>query len=242
MDSDEDSDILNIGEPSDDMNESTQNHREIRVTVSWRQAEAQVQVVPTLTIASFCANVIRAQPGWEDLKVNKILFNGKRIDTASEASLADEGVTDGSILKLFGSSEYQLQQAQEMAANTQLESQLIDDRNDRSGQVRKKLELREKRPKFVPASDYGFKEIQEIPTLPDSENARDVLATIAMDPGVLAVMEKHRFKVERLVEMYPEGKVGISPTCVLGYNKNKGQEINLRLRTDDLRGFRPHKK
>lgn len=38
--------------------------------------------------------------------------------------------------------------------------------------------------------------------------------------------------------MYPEGKVGISEVCVLGLNQNKGQAISLRIRTDDLKGFR----
>lgn len=40
--------------------------------------------------------------------------------------------------------------------------------------------------------------------------------------------------------MPPEGKVGVSAVCVLGYNVNKGQEISLRLRTDDYRGFRKY--
>ena len=30
----------------------------------------------------------------------------------------------------------------------------------------------------------------------------------------------------------------MDPVCVLGLNVNKGQEIKLRLRTDDLQGFR----
>jgi hypothetical protein len=34
--------------------------------------------------------------------------------------------------------------------------------------------------------------------------------------------------------------VGISPVCLLGVNVNQGQEISLRLRTDDLRGFRQY--
>ena len=38
--------------------------------------------------------------------------------------------------------------------------------------------------------------------------------------------------------MPPGGKVGVSAMCILGYNVNAGQEISLRLRTDDLRGFR----
>ncbi|EIE18609.1 hypothetical protein COCSUDRAFT_60270 [Coccomyxa subellipsoidea C-169] len=38
--------------------------------------------------------------------------------------------------------------------------------------------------------------------------------------------------------MPPTGKVGVSPVCILGVNINSGQEISLRLRTDDLKGFR----
>ena len=38
--------------------------------------------------------------------------------------------------------------------------------------------------------------------------------------------------------MYPDGSVGEDPVCVLGLNKNHGMEILLRLRTDDLSGFR----
>lgn len=49
-----------------------------------------------------------------------------------------------------------------------------------------------------------------------------------------------RWSVGALSEMYPDGKVGVDPVCVLGLNKNKGQEILLRLRTDDLLGFRKY--
>ena len=48
----------------------------------------------------------------------------------------------------------------------------------------------------------------------------------------------YRWSVGKLSEMPPEGKVGVSPVCILGVNINAGQEISLRLRTDDLRGFR----
>jgi hypothetical protein len=34
--------------------------------------------------------------------------------------------------------------------------------------------------------------------------------------------------------------VGVSQVCILGYNVNKGQEISLRLRTDDYAGFRKY--
>jgi hypothetical protein len=51
-------------------------------------------------------------------------------------------------------------------------------------------------------------------------------------------MTSRRWRVGLLSEMPPEGKVGISAVCVLGYNVNAGQEISLRLRTDDRRGMR----
>jgi hypothetical protein len=35
-----------------------------------------------------------------------------------------------------------------------------------------------------------------------------------------------------------EGRVGISAVCILGYNVNRGQEVSLRLRTDDYAGVR----
>merc|ERR1712181_3865 len=37
---------------------------------------------------------------------------------------------------------------------------------------------------------------------------------------------------------YPKGKMGKSEVCVMGLNRNKGQQILLRIRTDDLQGFR----
>uniref|UniRef100_A0A061REN7 Ubiquitin and wlm domain-containing protein n=1 Tax=Tetraselmis sp. GSL018 TaxID=582737 RepID=A0A061REN7_9CHLO len=60
-------------------------------------------------------------------------------------------------------------------------------------------------------------------------------------PGILSAMEARGWRVGVLREMPPEGKVGVSPVCVLGLNINQGEEIRLRLRTDDLKGFRRYK-
>jgi hypothetical protein len=53
--------------------------------------------------------------------------------------------------------------------------------------------------------------------------SRDILTTLANDPGILACMNLHKWKVGSLAEPYPEGKVGESAVCVMGLNKNKGQ-------------------
>lgn len=85
------------------------------------------------------------------------------------------------------------------------------------------------------------------------------------------LLKKHRWRVGIMTEMAPVGYVGVSPKCLLGFNKvrviivhsymlrrffcfniliicfdfclllqNQGEEISLRLRTDDLKGFRKY--
>lgn len=85
---------------------------------------------------------------------------------------------------------------------------------------------------------YGFGRIETLPMLPEQKKAKEILNSLANDPGVLACMAKHEWNVGCLAELYPEGKVGESEVCVMGLNENKGARILLRLRTDDLQGFR----
>ncbi|XP_057786523.1 uncharacterized protein LOC131003968 [Salvia miltiorrhiza] len=77
---------------------------------------------------------------------------------------------------------------------------------------------------------------------PPASKALELLHKLASDPGIVAIMNKHRWRVGILTEMAPVGYVGISPECILGFNKNHGEEISLRLRTDDLKGFRKYEK
>ena len=88
------------------------------------------------------------------------------------------------------------------------------------------------------ANNYGFGKIETLPNLPQREQAQRILETLANDPGIRACMAKHKWKVGSLAELYPEGKVGKSQVCVMGLNQNKGMRILLRVRTDDLKGFR----
>jgi len=88
------------------------------------------------------------------------------------------------------------------------------------------------------SSKYGFQTIKTLPNLPQQSTAKEILTSLSQDPGILACMTKNKWTVGCLSEMYPEGKVGESEVCILGLNRNKGMEILLRLRTDDLQGFR----
>lgn len=51
---------------------------------------------------------------------------------------------------------------------------------------------------------------------------------------------QYKWRVGIMTELAPEGYVGVSPVCLLGFNRNRGAEISLRLRTDDLAGFRKY--
>ena len=66
------------------------------------------------------------------------------------------------------------------------------------------------------------------------------LERLANDNGIVKIMEKHRWKVGHLTELLPDGKVGVSQVCLMGLNKNAGETILLRLRTDDMLGFRKY--
>ena len=94
---------------------------------------------------------------------------------------------------------------------------------------------------FRAAGQYVFRKFevwQRSGISPEPSVALTLLHRLAADPGIVGIMTKHRWTVGLLSEMPPEGKVGVSPVCILGVNINAGQEISLRLRTDDCKGFR----
>ncbi|CAI8597919.1 unnamed protein product [Vicia faba] len=97
----------------------------------------------------------------------------------------------------------------------------------------------------LPQGPYIFCEFRtlEIPGLklnPPPSEALKRMHMLAADPGIVAIMNKHRWRVGIMTEMAPIGYVGVSPKCILGFNENHGDEISLRLRTDDFKGFRKY--
>ncbi|KAL2117232.1 hypothetical protein VTJ04DRAFT_9400 [Mycothermus thermophilus] len=113
-------------------------------------------------------------------------------------------------------------------------------------------------PKHVPTSslrggfssssdeEYTFQSIRPLPHLPNADHARSILQRLASDPGIRTVMRQHRFRVGLLTEMDPAANTsasrdGSSVTRILGLNRNKGQVIELRLRTDAYDGWRDYK-
>jgi len=92
---------------------------------------------------------------------------------------------------------------------------------------------------------YRFHALKPLPALPPGVTpgisvVQHRLKQLSEDPGILGVMKKHQFQVGCLSEMPPDGHVGVDSECVMGLNKNAGEEIFLRVRTDDGQGLRPY--
>ncbi|XP_023533393.1 uncharacterized protein LOC111795294 isoform X2 [Cucurbita pepo subsp. pepo] len=90
--------------------------------------------------------------------------------------------------------------------------------------------------------EFRTLQIPGIELNPPASEALKRMHMLAADPGIVAIMNKHRWRVGIMTEMAPVGYVGVSPKCILGFNKNHGEEISLRLRTDDLKGFRKYER
>ena len=87
---------------------------------------------------------------------------------------------------------------------------------------------------------YTFHTIRPLAYLPNPEKSERCLERLRDDAGIKASMRKHGFSVGLLTEMNPaEHTTHESKT--LGLNRNRGEVIELRLRTDAYDGYRDYK-
>jgi hypothetical protein len=94
------------------------------------------------------------------------------------------------------------------------------------------------------SKSYTFHKLLPLSYLPRPERSLDFLKRLRDDPGIRAAMAKHEFSVPLLTEMNPAEHTsgdhqGVSRT--LGLNRNRGEVIELRLRTDAYDGYRDYR-
>lgn len=93
-------------------------------------------------------------------------------------------------------------------------------------------------------STYTFMQLRPLPNLPHPSRSLAFLERLKADPGIRAAMRMHKFSVGLLTEMDPLSNTESNhegTTRLLGLNRNKGQIIELRLRTDAYDGYRDYK-
>jgi len=81
---------------------------------------------------------------------------------------------------------------------------------------------------------------------PHPYEAEKLLLKLATDPAIIDIMTRWEWAVLVLGEMDPiddrlAKQKEAEGACLLGYNTNQGHRIDIRLRTDDLRTFRPYR-
>ncbi|KAL9110979.1 MAG: hypothetical protein Q9227_004594 [Pyrenula ochraceoflavens] len=89
-------------------------------------------------------------------------------------------------------------------------------------------------------STYTFHRLLPLDYLPNPPASLRFLQRLASDPGIKAAMRKHKFSVPLLTEMDPAAHT-THEGRTLGLNRNRGEVIELRLRTDAGDGYRDYK-
>jgi hypothetical protein len=92
-------------------------------------------------------------------------------------------------------------------------------------------------------SNYTFLQLRPLPNMPHPERSFAFLQRLKEDPGIRHAMRKHKFSVGLLTEMDPAAYTESThegTTRILGLNRNAGEVIELRLRTDAGDGYRAY--
>lgn len=89
-------------------------------------------------------------------------------------------------------------------------------------------------------AQYTFHTLRPLPYLPNPERSLRFLERLRDDAGIKAAMRTHKFSVPLLTEMDPAMHT-TQDSRTLGLNRNKGEVIELRLRTDAYDGYRDYK-
>ncbi|KAE8147832.1 WLM domain-containing protein [Aspergillus avenaceus] len=90
------------------------------------------------------------------------------------------------------------------------------------------------------SASYTFHRLLPLSYLPRPDRSLQFLARLRDDPGIKAAMAKHKFSVPLLTEMDPVEHTTME-SRTLGLNRNKGEVIELRLRTDAYDGYRDYR-
>ncbi|EAS31380.3 zinc metalloproteinase [Coccidioides immitis RS] len=169
--------------------------------------------------------LISPKPGLQKFPFSPILLSSFPVDS-SRFKITLLGSTASEITSLNKSiSDHQRQQHQRRESAIKSAKPLSTHRT----QVQSSL-----------SSQYTFHRLLPLPYLPNPDRSLAYLVRLRDDPGIRAAMTKHRFSVPLLTEMNPVEHTTLS-SRTLGLNRNKGEAIELRLRTDAYDGYRDYR-
>ncbi|KAG6496641.1 uncharacterized protein LOC121993186 [Zingiber officinale] len=219
------------------------------VLVVWRGMELSVDVNSNSNVKEFgqkLQELTHVKPDTMRFFVPQTNNKGSRMlspfsDAHSMLSLQEGAILQGKPIRMMGVLKDEIDDVSQNSKND-LRIVGFDEEEKR---LKQRATYRPQSSLKLPQGSYIFCEFRtlQIPGIqltPPPSEALKRMHMLACDRGIIAIMNKHRWRVGIMTEMAPEGYVGISPECILGFNKNHGEEISLRLRTDDLKGFRKY--
>ncbi|KAI9317603.1 WLM domain-containing protein [Dichotomocladium elegans] len=154
------------------------------------------------------------------------MFKGRKLDV-DDATLEAIHIDSKSRLMLIGTAPEQLREVanldKKLEANRQTAQRFLANR------------IKPARPVTSTRNNkYTFHRISVIEEFPNPEAARKLLERLRDDRGIRGIMNQRQWSVGELSELTPFER------SILGYNRNAGELISIRLRTDDLSGFRTY--
>lgn len=178
----------------------------------------------------------------------KLIHRGKMLrPDHGEMTVGEAGLMAAAKVMLVASSAHDVSFVQSSRADPLVKGFVEEERDEQS---------RRKRARAAALSAWGTKQDAEYRfnsikaefkySEPPPYEAERLLQRLSTDPGIIEIMKNHNFKVGILTEMSPVeaqermAKRGTPNMDLLGYNQNAGEMIVLRLRTDNLKGFRPY--
>ncbi|KAG5982376.1 hypothetical protein E4U55_002006 [Claviceps digitariae] len=143
-------------------------------------------------------------------------------------------------LTLMGSGAAELQAVQDMSVKVaQRNAARLAQKTRARGTIKKPTTRRD-----YAHAEYTFLQVRPLAGLPRAERSQRLLMRLKEDPGIRAAMTKHKFTVSLMTEMEPLSHTQAThegTSRILGLNRNQGEVIELRLRTDAHDGYRDYK-
>lgn len=222
----------------------------MNVEIIWRATKLNVEVNSGWTVGELGKKLLQLTNVKNDtlkLLVPQLNGKGSRLlapfsDDNSGLGIQETGILMGKPIRMMGAFNDEINDVSQNTMRPDLRIAGFDEEEKRLRQLSSyttHTSLKLPQGPYI-FCDFRTLDLPGVKLNPPALKALRIMHILACDPGIIAVMNKHRWRVGIMTEMAPVGYVGISPKCILGFNKNHGEEISLRLRTDDLKGFRKY--
>jgi hypothetical protein len=217
------------------------------ISLSFKGKIIQLHDIRQSTSGSELYNKTRQQFGWAENDEVKLLYKGKKLQPSDDTVFSNIPKKIPKIIVMATSSVTVSE-----VANQKTDPLMRGFEHEKKSEQKKVVDIwgmngqnkKYKFCRFEPCSwqSFGHKSTE---STPHSFAAQRLLEKLATDPGVIAVMKERELVVNTLGEMDPIDdrlmqKHEKDGSCLLGYNTNHGLRIDIKLRTDDLHGFRPY--